>query len=191
MSELMAHMAMKGQMFDEYMSMTPEQYAVASKRVVDEAERRSAFKKYELVRLCLSPGISLVGGMHSLPHDHDDPARHLDSRILGWNMFGDTMVACGYGDNPHLGEMTINEKSIHPRVADDWFTRSAYTPGQHVTYEYDLTGFGPDAGPLGRITQARLIAPHLKDGDWYVSYEKADGCWITRILNESQVRQSD
>lgn len=187
MTDLMAHMANKQLMCDTYLRMSPEDRAVAAQQIIDAAAAKSKFNKFELVRVCLSPGVSLVGGLKALPHDHKDPEQHLDTRIMGWNMYAETMIACEYGDNPHLGKSTACEKNIRRRKGDDWFKNSTFKPDQGVTYVWDQDQFGPEFGKPGQPLRAQLISPHLRQGDWYVIYEKANGDWINRVLNESQM----
>lgn len=156
-------------------------------RVSAEAEASSRFKRGQRVRVCQTPGLSFVGGIHHLPHDHNDPKQHWDSRVVGWNSFGEIEIAIPYGDNPHSCEWPYGEDCL--TLIDegkDWVEKSNFKPHMKVCYEWDLTGFGEDAR-LGVTTPAIILTPHIEVGDWIVSYPKLDGMWITRVLNEKQM----
>ena len=56
---------------DALMRMSAENRAAEIRRIEEEAEEKSAFKKHQLVRVCRSPGFSLTTG--PFPHDHDNP----------------------------------------------------------------------------------------------------------------------
>ena len=182
MASIMQQMARKEAMLGTLMSMPPDDMSAAIKRIKAEAEKKSRFKKGQLVRLCHSPGISLVGGIKALPHDHSNPQQHSNSRVLGWDCFGGIMVAIGYGTNPHCGECTWTDDMVRPRKGADWKKNSAFKPGMKLTFKWDQSGW--DHRKIGDVTRAVLVEAHVKQGDWFVEYEKSDGSWITRVVNE-------
>ena len=76
---------------------------------------------------------------------------------------------------------------LEERYGPDWVEVSAFRPDMMVYYTYELTGF--TGNTVGRETEAKLIVPHILKGDWIVSYPRQDcGSWITRVLNERQMR---
>ena len=187
MSSLLEHQARKESMLQHLMTLSEEERQEAISWLQAEAEKKSRFKKFQLVRACRSPGISLVGGMHHMPHDHNDPNQHFDSRVLGWSCFGDIEIATNYGDNPHCGESTWRDEMLNPREGDDWALRSSFKPEMHVTFEFEFEGFYESK--KGDVYPAILIAPHNEPGDWYVRYRKPNGYCITRVLNEKLMQR--
>lgn len=159
-----------------------------------EAEVASTFKLGQLVRVCQSLGATLNRNPSSVddvlipyPHDHSDPAQHFLSRVVGWDCLGRIEVATNYGDNPHCCDWPWGEDHLEERYGPDWAEGSAFKIGQHVFYDYELTGFSGNT--IGRETEAKLIVPHTQPGDWIVKYPREDsGYWITRVLNERQMR---
>jgi hypothetical protein len=182
MSSIMEQMARKEAMLGGLMSMSSEDRDGAVRRIKAEAEKNSRFKKGELVRLCHSPGISLVGGIKALPHDHNDPKQHSYSRVLGWSCFGDIMVAIGYGTNPHCAECTWTDDFVQSLEGPDWKLGSAFSPDMELTFKWDQIGW--DHRKINDVTRAKLVEAHIKQGDWFVEYEKPCGAWITRVVNE-------
>lgn len=170
--------------FDALMSMSSEDRAATIRRIEEEAEAKSAFKKHQLVRVCRSPGFSLTTG--PMPHDHSDPEQHFDSRVMGWDSFGRIEVATVIYDNPHRSEWCWSEDMVHPREDIDWAEASSFKIGQEISYIWELRGFGEDKA-LGKKVNAVLRGPHIESGDWLVLYEKPSGDWITRVLNERQM----
>ena len=168
------------------MSKSPEDRSAAIAEIQKLAEEASRFKKGQLIRARRPAGLSLVGGIHEIPHESDDPSQYFNSRVLGWNTMGDLEIAVSYGDNPHCGEWPWTENMLAPRDETDWAEKSAYKPGAKVVFEWDLEGF--DWGKKGALHRAVLLVPHIEIGDWYVEYEKPDGSWITRVLNEKLMR---
>ena len=184
MSSIMQQMARKEAMLGGLMSMSPEDRDERIRQIKAEAEKDSPFKRGQLVRLCHSPGISLVGGIHALPHDHTDLNQHSDSRVLGWDCFGGLMVAVSYGTNPHCGECTWTNEHVQPHESPDWKDGSVFKPGMELTFKWDLPGRWNNNQQVGDVFSAVLIEAHMKQGDWFVKYEKPDGSWITRVVNE-------
>jgi hypothetical protein len=160
-----------------------------------EAEASSRFKLGQLVRACrdldftfnpnaTSPEELLVV---TNPHDHNDPDQHFYSRVVGWDCLGRIEVAMSYHDNPHNCEWAWSEDTLQERPGPDWAEVSKFRVGMTVFYTYELTGFSGNT--IGWETEARLIVPHIQKGDWIVEYPREDsGMWITRVLNERQMR---
>ncbi len=188
-SSIAEQMSRKNEMLGNFMSMTPEDRCRAIARVKAEAEKSSRFKKGQLVRLCRSPGISLVGGMKALPHNHSDQSQHSDSRVLGWSCFGDLMVAVSYGTNPHCGDWTWTDAMVQPYEGLDWKRASTFKPGMELTFKWDKPGWWEGMKKIGDATRAVLVEAHIKPGDWFAEYEKPDGNYITRVINERYFNQ--
>jgi len=170
------------------MSKSPEDRSAAIAEIQKLAEEASRFKKGQLIRARSPAGLSLVGGIHEIPHESDDPSQYFNSRVLGWDCLGRIDIATGYGDNPHCGHWPWSDDMLFPRDEKDWAEKSAYKPGAKVVFEWDLEGF--DWGKKGALHRAVLLVPHIEIGDWYVEYEKPDGSWITRVLNEKSMRSA-
>jgi len=168
---------------DALMSMTPEDRTATIDRIKQEAEAKSAFKKHQLVRACQSPGFSLTEG--PLPHNHDDPKQHFDSRVVGWDSFGRIQIASRIYGNPHCSEGPWSENMIHSRDDDDWAGSSTFKIELDISFEWEHNGW-PER--LGRVTPAVLKGPHIELGDWLILYEKPCGMWIPRVLNEQYMR---
>ncbi len=160
-----------------------------------EAEAASRFKLGQIVRVCRNLSFSLNPSPTGLsdvliptePHDHSDPEQHFYSRVVGWDCLGRIEVATSYGDNPHCSDWPWDEHTLEARYGPDWVEVSTFRSGMAVYYTYELIGFSGNT--VGRDTEARLIVPHIQKGDWIVSYPRQDcGSWITRVLNESQMR---
>lgn len=173
--------------FATLMSLPEDKRSAEIKRIQEEAEAASKFKKGQMVRACQSPGFSLVT-MDSLPHNHNDPEQHFNSRVLGWDCFGRIDIAIGYGTNPHCSNWCWSDDALTPLEEEDWVVKSLFKPNMHVVFDWDLPGFGEEFGANGRVVPAILIAPHIKEGDWFVLYQKASGGWITRVVNERILR---
>ncbi len=170
--------------FEDLMRMPPEHRAAAIRSIEEKAEEKSIFRKHQLVRACLSPGFSLTEG--PLPHDHDDPEQHFDSRVIGWDCFGRIEIATVIHNNPHCSEWCWSEDMVHPREDEDWAESSPFKISQEISFIWELSGFWEDKA-LGNKVDAVLQGPHIEPGDWLVLYEKPCGDWITRVLNEQQM----
>ncbi len=189
MNDLVKGLVLKEAMMGELLSLPRDQLGKAIRRIQTEAEARSAFKLGQLVRTCNSPGISLVGGLSELPHDHNDPKQHSNTRVVGWNSFGEIEVATAYGSNPHCCEWPHSENKMIPCEDTDWATQSPRKRGEKVSYVWELRGFWEADKHVGEVVPAILVVPHIKEGDWIVQYRKpADKeLWITRVINEEQM----
>ena len=170
--------------FDALMSMNPEYRASAIRNIMERAEAASTFKKHQLVRVCRHPGFSLTEG--PLPHDHDNPEQHFNSRVMGWDCFGRIEVATVIGSNPHRSGWCWQEDMVHPREDVDWAETSLFKIGQKISYIWELRGFWENRA-LGMRVKAVLLGPHIEPGDWLVLYENSSSDWVTRVLNERQM----
>lgn len=160
-----------------------------------EVGASSRFKLGQLVLVCQHLSFSLNSNatcqedvlVPTHPHDHSDPAQHFYSRIVGWDCLGRIEVATSYGDNPHCCDWCWSEDMLQPMYGPDWAEGSKFQSDMTVYYTYELAGFSGNT--VGRETEARLVVPHIKKGDWIVSYPREDsGTWIPRVLNEKQMR---
>lgn len=154
-------------------------------RIQKEAEEKSQFKKWQLVRVC-RPGALHLADWSTDERPESDPYKYFDSRVMGWDMFGRIDVATEIGDNPHCSECCWGEDKVAPREGKDWFAISRFKIGQEISYIWELVGFWENEA-LGKKVPAVLVGPHIELGDWLVSYKKPSGGWITRVLNEKQM----
>lgn len=168
--------------------MSPHGMRLAIRQIQKEAEEQSPFKKGQLVRACTSPGFSLVE-MDHLPHDHNDPKQHFDTRVMGWDTFGRIQVATPKGTNPHGCENAWGDDKLAPRDDQDWVQYSKYKPGMRFFFIWELYGF--DCWPPGTEIRGVIEAPHILFGDWRIRYPRDPSrkSWITRVLNEGQMRR--
>jgi hypothetical protein len=165
--------------------LSAKERAAQIERIEKEAESKSSFKKWQLVRVCRPGALILATGLsEELPDD--DPYKYFNSRIMGWDMFGRIEVATEYGDNPHRSDWCWTEDRITPRDDIDWVSTSNFKVGQEISYIWELSGFWEDES-LGKKLRAVIKGPHIEVGDWVVLYEKPSGGWITRVLNEKQM----
>lgn len=165
---------------DQLSTMPADAQLALTERIKKDAEAKSAFKMSQLVRVCRSPGFSLETMTH-LPHDHDDPSQHFDSRVMGWDSFGRIEIALTIHDNPHNSKWCWIDHMISLREAEDWAESSTFKADQEISFVWEHPKW-PDR--LNRLTLAVLRGPHIEPGDWLVLYEKPCGMWITRVLNE-------
>ena len=171
-----------------------------------KAEANSPFKRNQLVRVCQSPGMTLVDGVwQSMPHDCADPNQHFNSRVVGWDSFGRIQVATEITKNPHCSEWCWIDELVQPRAGWDWFTdreddRVWQEVGSKIFFMWEEPGWKTGKSEyldsyhyaVGDIVRAELVGPHIHYGDWIVLYEKAQkDLWITRVLNERQMWQRD
>lgn len=159
-----------------------------------EAEAASPFKIGQLVRVCRSLGATLkphpTGPDDVLipyPHDHSDPEQHFYSRVMGWDCLGRIEVATSYGDNPHCGEWCWSEDKLVPRYGPDWAEGSKFKPDMVVYYTWDDDRDFFKIRP-GMEIEAIIEMPHIQPGDWRVRYDNTSSGYITRVLNEKQMR---
>lgn len=151
-----------------------------------EAEAKSSFKKWQLVRVC-RPGALILATGESEERPESDPYKYFNSRIMGWDMFGRIEVATPIYDNPHCSNWCWTEDRITPRKHKDWAKRSAFEIGQEISYLWELSGFSENTS-IGKRLKAVIEGPHIKRGDWLIRYEKpVSKWWITRVLNEKQM----
>ncbi len=192
MNDLVKGLVRKENMLQELLSLPRDQLGKAIQRIQAEAEAQSAFKLGQLVRTCNSPGISLVGGLSELPHDHNDPKQHSNTRVVGWNSFGEIEVATSYGSNPHCCKWTHSESKMIPCEDADWATQSLRKRDEKVSYVWELRGFWEADNHVGEVVPAILVVPHIKEGDWIVRYAKPHKRhdWIIRVINEKQMLPS-
>ena len=169
--------------FEELMA-PPSELGREIARLEAIAASKSRFKLGQRVRVCQSPGLSLVGGIHALPHDHDDPDQHWNSRVVGWDHLGRIEIATQYGDNPHCCEWPYGEDTLTLiEDDDDWVEKSSLKPDMKVCFKWELPGFF-NCPRVGATTPALIRTAHIEVGDWIVRYRKPSGYWITRVLNE-------
>ncbi len=156
-----------------------------------EFEESSPFKKGQRVRVCQAPNLSVMGKLRlrPLPHNHNDPTQHWESRVIGWNCLGQVVVAMPYGSNPHFCSWSYLETSLSPLPeGDDWLERSAYKPGSSITFAWDLIGFPPWS--RGEKVSATVSAAHINCGDWIIEYPRdKNETMVIRVLNEKQMLQ--
>lgn len=110
-----------------------------------------------------------------------------ESRFVGLNTLGAPEIATVCDSNPHCCAWPYSFASLTPiNDGPDWYKHSKFTIGQAVRFVYELSGF--NGMHAGKLTDAVLVAPHIKPGDWIVFYPRHDnGCEITRCLNEKQM----
>lgn len=110
-----------------------------------------------------------------------------ESRFVGYSTIGLPQIATPCDRNPHCCVWPYTDKSLTPICdGEDWFLRSEFKIGQTVSFVFELEGFS--GLEVGKTTQAVLVAPHIKPGDWVVDYQRHDnGGDITRCLNERQM----
>lgn len=147
-------------------------------RLEKDAEAKSPFKIFQLVRVCIHWG----------PHDNNDQEYHHDSRVIGWDFMGRAILAIPFDNllppNPHCYECSYRDDEVNPRDGQDWVGTSKFKVGMEITFEWELTGFGMG---MGVRLLATIEAPHIKMGDWVISYPKEYGGRNNRVLNESQM----
>ncbi len=193
MTELEQQLASAQALGDTLLSMPQDDADRIIREIKAKAEAASPFKKGQLVRVCRSPGLSLVGGLKHLPHDHNDPKQHSKGRVLGWDTFGRLMIGDGIGDNPHVCHYWTTDDCVQALDEEDWVQYTKYKPGDNVYFIWELYGFTlMDHWPMGSEVPAQLITPHLDCGDWYVTYQRdpTGRSWIRRVLNERQMRRA-
>ncbi len=147
--------------------------------------KENSFKIGQIVRVCQSPGL-LLKTMELMPHNHDDPKEHFDSRVLGYDSMGRILIATRLGNNPHCSEWPWSENMVHPRTDEDWLESSSFQAEKKISFIWELPGFWDDEF-LGRKVPGILRVAHIEPGDWVIAYEKPNRTWNTRVLNERQM----
>lgn len=148
---------------------------------------KDGFKVGQRVRVHQSAGIKLHDGwMEEIPHDCSDPSQHWESRILGWSEYHDMpLIATRFrgvraplADNPCHTEWPYTGKTLDILTeGDDWIQDSDVCINDIIRFKWE------DAGDLhyknGTILTARVLAPHIESGDWYVAFKvpESKGGW--------------
>lgn len=136
-------------------------------------------------------------GIKTILHACSDPSMHWESRIVGWSEHhGCPQIATrcrGERGNPNHAEWPYGGTSLKPITdGEDWTSTSCYKVGDEVRIKLDQSapGGGEYEGRkihhVGDVVDARLEAPHIEPGDWYLSFLVPDGSWrFKRVVHES------
>lgn len=137
---------------------------------------------------------------HSIPHDCSKPEQHWKSRIV---------EAAGEGNYPLpriatevRGSMPSNSNTCScswPYTDEsltllndgtaDWADTSAYKIGDRVTLTLDID---TPQYMAGTVLEARLIAPHIEPGDWFLGFfTPTPHVWeFKKVVHEQHFRPS-
>lgn len=134
-------------------------------------EKLTGIKVGDVVRVCESNGISLVGGMKPL-HDHDDPKQHTIGRVVECTCWGDIYYTKPTGD-PGFATSSTHIGMINPAEEPEsfrWYESSDIAVGAPVSFVWAATRMSTDL-KKGQDMQATVLCPYNEPGKWIVRFK--------------------
>jgi hypothetical protein len=142
-----------------------------------------------------------AGVWHRIPHDCSKPEQHWKSRILkaaGEDHYPLPRIATEVrGDAPSISNTcscswpyTEESLTLLDDGSADWADTSRYKIGDRVTMALDVD---TPQYKMGTILEARLIAPHIETGDWYLGFFTPEPhVWeFTKVVHEMFFRPTE
>ncbi len=147
------------------------------------------FKPGQLVTVHQHSGLLIGNQIHDGGHDCSDPSQHWKSRVLYYRHDYDGLpVIAIEAKNPNHAEWPYTDDVLTACDDEDWAPASKYKPGDKVFFR--MFQKNHSQYPEGKMIEARILQPHIEEGDWYLEFPTKDGWEFNMVVNEWRFRDS-